>query len=348
VDFSNDPLLQGRNFSYLDTQVKRLGGPNFTHIPINAPKCPFHTLQQDGHMAMVHPSGRTNYEPNSWGGADGGPRESPDLGFTSFQAEEAGQKLRIRSETFADHYSQARQFYISQTKNEQAHITSSFVFELSKVENPAIRSRMVSHLLNVDDQLADRVAAGLGLESKPKAAVPARQPLTGLKESPALSIMRNRPKSFHGRKVGALVTDGADANLIEALRKALGQEGALIEFVAPAIGGVKASDDSLIVAGQTIDGGPSVLYDAVALFVSDDGAKKLATNGAARDFVSDAFMHAKFIGYTKAAEPLLDKVISSADRDAGFIALNGVDDAAKFVRTCRQLRFWDREEKVKM
>ena len=122
VDFTNDPLLQGRNFSYLDTQVKRLGGPNFTHIPVNAPKCPFHNFQQDGHMAMVNPKGRVNYEPNSYEGAEGGPRESHEIGFRSFPAEEAGPKVRERSASFADHYSQARQFYVSQTPVEQGHI----------------------------------------------------------------------------------------------------------------------------------------------------------------------------------------------------------------------------------
>ncbi|MBV8575179.1 MAG: catalase, partial [Acetobacteraceae bacterium] len=150
VDFSNDPLLQGRNFSYLDTQLKRLGSPNFTYLPINAPKCPFHSFQQDGHMAFINPKGRVNYEPNSWGGTMGGPREAPDRGFRSFPVEEGGSKLRIRAELFADHYSQARQFYVSQTPTEQTHIKDAFVFELSKVETPAIRSRMVSHLLNVD------------------------------------------------------------------------------------------------------------------------------------------------------------------------------------------------------
>src|SRR5271156_2862429 len=115
VDFSNDPLLQGRNFSYLDTQLTRLGGPNFTHIPINAPKCPFATLQQDGHMAMMNPKTRVNYEPNSRAGEEAGPREDPDGGFHSYSAEEEGSKLRVRADSFADHYSQARQFYISQT-----------------------------------------------------------------------------------------------------------------------------------------------------------------------------------------------------------------------------------------
>jgi catalase len=119
IDFTSDPLLQGRSFSYLDIQLKRLGGPNFTHLPINAPKCPFHTLQQDGHMAVVNPKGRANYEPNSWPGEMGGPRESSDRGFASHQAEEQGQKIRIRAEAFADHYSPARQFYISQTATEQ-------------------------------------------------------------------------------------------------------------------------------------------------------------------------------------------------------------------------------------
>ena len=129
IDHSNDPLLQGRNFSYLDTQLKRLGGPNFNHIPINAPKCPFAHLQQDGHMAMHNPKGRANYEPNSFGE---GPREDPEHGFTSYPAEEAGEKRRIRSDTFADHYSQARQFYLSQTDVEKGHIADAFVFELSK------------------------------------------------------------------------------------------------------------------------------------------------------------------------------------------------------------------------
>ncbi|MGA2408781.1 MAG: catalase [Candidatus Binataceae bacterium] len=346
VDFTNDPLLQGRNFSYLDTQVKRLGGPNFTHLPVNAPKCPFHTLQQDGHMAMINLKGRANYEPNSWGGETGGPRESPDRAFESYPAEEHGEKLRIRAETFADHYSQARQFYISQTPIEQKHIAAAFIFELSKVENPAIRSRMVSHLLNVDGKLANKVTEGLRLQSKPKPAIAARQPRTDLEESPALSVIGNNPNTFHGRKAGALITDGVSAELVAALRKTLEQEGALIEFVAPAIGGVEADDGSWIEAKQKIDGGPSVLYDAVALLISEEEAASLASDTAARDFIADAYAHAKFIGYTRAATPLLDKV-TGGELDAGFIELNGPKDTVSFVRACRQLRFWEREDKLK-
>ncbi|MHC5543252.1 catalase, partial [Singulisphaera rosea] len=166
IDFTNDPLLQGRNFSYLDTQLKRLGSPNFTHIPINAPRCPFAHFQQDGHMAMHNPKGRVNYEPNSW--SPGGPRESPEVGYQSFPAPVEGPKLRARSETFSDHYSQARQFYISQTELEQRHIANALTFELSKVMTPAIRARMVSHLLNIDAGLAEAVAKGLRLKEMPQ------------------------------------------------------------------------------------------------------------------------------------------------------------------------------------
>ena len=215
VDFTNDPLLQGRNFSYLDTQLKRLGGPNFTHLPINAPKCPFHTLQQDGHMAMINPKGRVNYEPNSWGE---GPRERPQRGITSFPEDIAAPKQRVRGEKFADHYSQARQFFVSQTETEQTHIKDAFVFELSKCENPAIRTRMVSHLLNVDDALAKKIADGLGLTVLPKPSEPARPVIKDLPASAALSIAKNGPESFRGRKleIHYLAADGADAKIARA------------------------------------------------------------------------------------------------------------------------------------
>jgi catalase len=341
IDFSNDPLLQGRNFSYLDTQLKRLGSPNFMHIPINAPKCPFATFQQDGHMAFLNPKGRVNYEPNSWGGEAGGPRESPEQGFRSYPAEEEGSKVRVRSETFADHYSQARQFYKSQTKIEQDHLAKALVFELSKCETPAIRSRMVSHLLNIDEELAKEVAGGLGLKEMPKPADAAR-PTKDLKPSPALSIQINTPKSFKGRKVGALLTDGVDIKLFQSLKNALNEEGALLEIVAPRIAGVQANDGSWIEAKQKIDGGPSVLYDAVALLVSEEGAKHLTAEPAARDFVADAFAHSKFIGHTRAATALFEKAGIGEKRDAGFLALNSETDCSAFVSACRQVRYWNR------
>jgi catalase len=348
VDFSNDPLLQGRNFSYLDTQLKRLGSPNFTFLPINAPKCPFHTLQQDGHMAMANPRGRANYEPNSWGGAMGGPRETPEKGFRSFPAAEQGIKERVRSETFADHYSQARQFYISQTETEQAHIASAFTFELSKVQTVPIRSRMVGHLLNIDEDLANTVAAGLRLREMPAALEAARPTRVDLEKSPALSILLNGPESFKGRKVGALVTDGVDGTLLDALRTALDAEGAQLTVVAPMVGGVEAADGTWIEADEKIDGAPSVVFDAVALLVSEQGAEVLVNESTARDFIADAFAHLKFIAYVDFALPMMARAgIDEQDVDAGCIELSTGKSAKAFVEACRKLRFWERSAAVK-
>jgi catalase len=347
VDFSNDPLLQGRNFSYLDTQLKRLGSPNFTFLPINAPKCPFHTLQQDGHMALGNPRGRVNYEPNSWGKADGGPgpREAPDRGFHFYPAQEDGAKQRIRSETFADHYSQARQFYVSQTELEQQHIIAAFTFELSKVETLAIRSRMVGNLLNVDEELGKRVAAALRLRQIPAAAQPARPVRKDLPASNALSILKNGPKSFRGRKVGALVTDGIDAKVLTTLKDELEKEGAVLKLIAPQVGGVNAADGSFIEAHEKLDGGPSVLFDAVAILVSDEGARLLLSEFTARDFIADAFAHLKFIAYTAAALPLLAK--AGAQPDDGCTDLGRPSGVKEFVQACAQLRHWARAPQVK-
>ena len=344
IDFSNDPLLQGRNFSYLDTQLKRLGSPNFTHIPINAPKCPFAHFQQDGHMAMHNPKGRANYEPNSWGDM-GGPRETAK-GFQSYPQEVDGPKLRIRAESFADHYSQARQFYISQTETEQDHIANAFTFELSRVEREEIRIRMVSHLLNVDEDLAKKVATKLGVKEMPQAADAAKPTLTNLKESPALSIIKNAPKSFEGRKLGILVAEGSPAELLNSLKNQVSQAGGMVAIVAPDIAGVILSDDKTVEADFMIDGGPSVLFDAVAVLLSEEGKDQLLNHPAARDFVADAFAHRKHIGYTDASQPLLDK--AGVSKDEGCFSLNSSDDIGEFVKQLASLRFWKREEMLAM
>jgi catalase len=345
VDFSNDPLLQGRNFSYLDTQLKRLGSPNFTHIPINAPKCPFHNFQQDGHMAMRNPVGRANYQPNSFGE---GPRESPQHGFRSFADAEEGQKGRARPESFADHYSQARQFFDSQTAPEQRHIAMALTFELAKVETPAIRERMVAHLLNIDRGLAETVADKLGMNQLPQPADAAITPRHDLEPSPALSIIENGPESFAGRKLGVLVSPGADAALLKKLQSAIEKEGAVMEVIAPKVGGVEASDGSWIGAHHMIDGGPSVLFDAVVLNLSEEGAQHLIGEAAARDFVADAFAHCKFIGFTVGALPLLQKAGINPGMDDGLIEIGNPKAATGFVESCRKLRLWSREMAVKL
>jgi catalase len=345
IDFSNDPLLQGRNFSYLDTQLKRLGGPNFTHLPINAPKCPMHTFQQDGHMAMRNPVGRTNYQPNS---RNEGPRESPTQGYRHFASEEQGIKARLRPESFADHYSQARQFYISQTGAEQRHIASALTFELAKVEALVIRERMVSHLMNIDETLATTVAQKLGFQSMPNpadAAMPTRQ---DLEPSPALSIVERGPKRFEGRKLGIFITDGVDVALLKGLADAVVNEKATFELIAPKVGGVTASDGTLIEAHHMIDGGPSVLFDAVAILTSAAAIDDVVNEAAARDFVADAFQHCKFIGYDQSALPLLEKAGIAGALDEGVIMLPGENGLASFVAELGKLRVWGREPSVKL
>ncbi len=345
IDFTNDPLLQGRNFSYLDTQIKRLGGPNFTHIPINAPKCPFLNFQQDGHMAMVNPKGRINFEPNSFKQPQGGPRECPVKGFKSFPEPISGSKLRARSESFADHYSQARQFYKSQTALEQGHIVNALIFELSKVENPAIRQRLVSHLTNIDQVLANCVIVGLGIDEKIVLAEPAIKPVD-LSPSPALSIQKNPPNSFEGRKVGIIVTDGVEDSFLEELKKRFKKEKCTFEIIALTIGGVITKSGKRLLADKKLQGAPSVLYDAVAILPSPEGIKVLAQSAAARQFVSDAFNHLKFIGYTSSVKLLFEKVSIFSELDKGCIEFSDEKDIKTFISECRNIRFWERESKV--
>ncbi|MCW8090969.1 catalase [Alteromonas sp. ASW11-130] len=341
IDFTEDPLLQGRNFSYLDTQLKRLGSPNFTHLPINAPKCPFRHLQQDGHMAMHNPKGRVNYEPNSWDRDENNPRACPDRGFESTAEPVSGSKLRYRSETFADHYSQAAQFYRSQTDVEQMHIQNAFTFELSKVETLAIRERVVSHLLNVDETLAKTVADNLGLQEMPEAAEAAMETNTQLKVSDALSILKNAPNTFKGRKLGILATDGMEEDTFEAVKDALEKEGAMYEVVAPTVNGVKTDKGNHVKGDQLVDGGPSVLYDAVAIIASQDGAKRLAEIPEAKDFLMDAFAHKKFIGYTQSTMPLFEETNLKSKMDKGCIELTSTK-GNDFIKELRALRFWKR------
>lgn len=340
IDHSEDPLLQGRNFSYLDTQLKRLGGPNFTHIPINAPKCPMHHFQQDGHMAMHNPKGRANYEPNSWGD-DGGPRACPMKGFKSSPQELPGTKQRTRSETFADHYSQARQFYISQTDKEQEHIAKAFSFELSKVKTVRIRERIVAHLLNIDTNLARQVANMLGIDPLPEPAEAARPTLVDLPQSDKLSIMKNNPGSFHGRKIGILATDGADATLFNSIRDAANDEHTMVEVIAPQAGMLRLSSGDTVNIDQKVDGGPSVLYDAVVLLPGTDKLETLYQHPAAQSFVKDAYDHKKFIAYCEEASDLL-KRSGVGKLDEGCIALKSEPDAATFLKQCQQLRYWSR------
>ena len=343
IDFSNDPLLQGRLFSYLDTQKSRLGTTNFHQIPINAPRCPFGNFQRDGMMQTQVPKGRANYEPNSLGahGEEGGPRESPK-GFATVNAatgpNETGDKLRIRSETFSDHYSQARLFLNSQTESEQAHIASSFVFELSKVGTlDQVPPRMLANLRNVDEAFAKRVADGLGIPL-PKKAKAAREPVD-MKPSDALSIHKNMKATLEGRTVGVLIADGTDAGELETLVAAITKAKAKPFLVAPKVGGAKLSDGTMKKADGQLAGSPSQLFDAAAVVLSKDGAAAMLKEGAAVQWVMDAFGHLKAVGASDAAKPLLDKAGVEADE-----GVTGLDDG--FIAAAAK-RFYAREPNVR-
>ncbi|HTJ64338.1 MAG TPA: catalase [Alphaproteobacteria bacterium] len=343
VDFTNDPLLQGRLFSYLDTQKSRLGTANFHQIPINAPKCPFANFQRDGQMQMQVPKGRANYEPNSLGDAGEitGPRECPATGFSTLEgradADEQGDKLRVRGELFADHYSQARMLLNSLTENEKAHVASAFTFELSKVALDHVPLRMVGNLRNVDEAFAKRVADGLGIPLPPKNKA-AREPID-LKPSPALSIQKNMKETLEGRSVGILYTDGSDGAAIKTIADAVKKAGGTPKLIAPKIGGAKLADGSVLKADGQLAGTPSQTVDAIAVVLSAEGCKALLKEGAAVQFVMDAFGHLKAIGHTPEAKPLLDK--AGVEPDAGV-----TDVGAGFI-TAAAKRFFAREPKVR-
>lgn len=341
IDFTNDPLLQGRLFSYLDTQKSRLGTTNFHQIPVNAPKCPFHNFQRDGMMQTLVPRGRANYEPNSLAsaGEEGGPRACPETGFTTFPADEEqsapSEKLRIRPEAFADHYSQPRLFYRSQTENEQAHIASAFVFELSKVQLPSVRERVLARLRNVDETLAKRVADGLAM-ALPEKAKAAKEPVD-LNLSDKLSIQKQSGNSLDGRTVGILFDQGSDLASIEQLKSTITKAGGTPCLVASKVGGISVTGGTLKADGQ-LAGSPSVLFDAVAAVLAPAAAERLTHDSAAVQWFMDAYAHCKTIAHCPGTQVLLDK--AGIKKDDGVIAL----DALSVVGTARH---WQREPTVR-
>lgn len=340
IDFSDDPLLQGRNFSYLDTQLKRLGGPNFQQIPINRPRCPMRNFQRDGHMQMMVPRGRVNYQPNTLAAHTA--REAPESGFRSFAAPLEGTKIRARSETFADHFSQARQFFFSQTPIEQDHIVNALVFELSKVETVAVRGRMIGQLLNVDAGLGQRVAEGLNHDAAVTPAPALRPTRQDLAPSPALSILAKARPTLEGRMLGVLVSDGVSGAAVAALQAAAKAEGAMVKLVAPRVGGVRTAEGARLEADFQLAGGPSVLFDAVALLLAEDAVPALAGDMTAVAWVHMAYGHMKVIGHSAAAAPLL--AAAGVREDPGVLAIE--DGGAAFLTAAARGRIWQREAAV--
>ncbi|HEX3757438.1 MAG TPA: catalase [Kofleriaceae bacterium] len=340
VEFSDDPLLQGRIFSYTDTQLKRLGGPNFHELEINRPKCPMHNFQRDGMARFAVNHGRVSYEPNSLDlDSRDSARETPN-GFVTHPRVAAGDKVRQRSATFADHYSQARMFWRSMTPPEQRHIVAAFAFELSKVEALAVRTRMLGHLQIIEPELHARVATAMGMQGMADEIRPALPP-RDLPPSPALSILGKAPATLRGRKVGVLVGDGFDADLVSRLAAALEKEHAAVELVGPRIGGARAAGGELVPVNHTVSGGPSVIFDAVAVVPGAVALPELLADPVAIAWVNDAFVHCKVIATVGDAEPLL--AVARVAPDAGVVDLGGDGGIAAFVTTARGGRIWSRE-----
>ena len=338
IDFSNDPLLQGRLFSYLDTQLSRLGSPNFAQIPINAPKCPFANNQQDGHMQMQIPKTRTLYDPQSLDPER--PRESVQEGIENIKEQlDNDVKGRVRAESFADHYSQPRMFYRSQTPAEQAHIASAYAFELGKVDTPHVRTRMLGHLVNIDEDLANRVATALGMKL-PEAIEPAA-PVQDLPTSEPLQTIGRTPKSLKARMIGILVAEGSKHSEIKKFEEAAMAEGARVKIVAPNKE-VTLDDGTIIQADERVSGGPSVMFDAVVSIIMPDQAKKLAKDSATLDWFNDAYVHCKAIAYCGATDEfILSKL--PVEKDAFVTPLAEIDS---FIENAKS-RLWEREPKVR-
>jgi catalase len=356
IDFTNDPLLQGRIHSYVDTQISRLGGPNFHEIPINAPVCPLHNNQRDGMHRQAINRGKAAYEPNSLGG--GCPHQAGMAGFTSVRAMEAQEdKVRGKPELFADHYSQARLFWQSQTCHEQQHIINAFRFELSKVMIPGIRVRMLAMLANVDDALVSAVAAGLGLPVPAPQPLATSLPLPAYPPSPALSLTaRPGMQGAATRQVAILVADGVDGDGVLAIQSALEQEGAVPHIVGPWLGAVTAAGGATIAVERTLENAPGVLFDAVAIPCGEQAAQTLSSMAHALDFVRLQYRHCKPIlvvgkGTLLLATARIPAQLPDGTADPGLIGTEPSDlpDAlVAFKQALANGRAWVRESEPPM
>ena len=343
IDFTNVPLLQGRLFSYTDTQISRLGGPNFHEIPINRPVAPNHNGQRDALHRMTIDKGRASYEPNS---IDGGwPKETPpapqDGGFESYQERIDANKIRQRSDSFSDHFSQARLFFQSMSAHEQQHIIKAYSFELGKVEREHIRAREVNEILaNIDLKLAAAVAANLGLPAPKKGTVQVKG--SKLAKSPALSQM-NHPGSvgIKGRKIALLVADGVDGADVDRLVKALEAQSARPLLLGPSSAPVKTADGQALAVDASMEGMPSVLVDGVLVPAGKASLQALGESGLAKHYLLEAYKHLKAIGLAKDAKALLDKL--GLKEDKGLLVGDDQKAVDAFVKAVEGHRVWERE-----
>ncbi|MDR6782853.1 catalase [Pedobacter africanus] len=370
IDFTNDPLLQGRLFSYTDTQLIRLGGPNFHEIPINRPVVPVHNNQRDGYMRQTINRGKTSYGPNSLSNNDPQQVKAADGGFTSYQERIDAKKVRARSKSFFDHFSQAKLFFNSQSDPEKNHIIDALSFELGKVKTVAIRQRMIGILSLVDEGLATQVAFALGLK-KPKKpeqpinhSIPADgdpldyQPLMvegKLKTSAALSMAGTVKNSIKSRKIAILAADGVDANSLTTVKSAIIAAGGVVQVIAPKLGLLVAADNAEIPVDESFLTAASVLYDAVYVPGGTNSVATLEAEANAVHFLNEAFKHCKAIAADDHAIQVLEATYFSRKLPEDFsdetVLKEGIvmgNDPAKlakqFIQAIAQHRFWEREK----
>lgn len=350
LDFTNDPLLQGRLFSYTDTQISRLGGPNFHEIPINRPVCPYHNFQRQGMHRQDIDTNPANYEPNSLN--DNWPRETPPApqggGFESYQERIEGSKIRERSPSFGEYYSQPRLFWLSQTTVEQEHIIAAYSFELSKVSRPYIRERVVDHLVHIDVTLGQRVADNLGIRlTNDQLNTPPAADVNGLKKDDSLSLYAQQDRSVKGCQAALLLSDGVKSADVLAVLKALKAEGIHTKLLAAHLGQVQADDGSALPVDATFSGLPSLTFDAV--FVPDGNIDALLLSGDSRYFLLEAYKHLKVIGLSGDARLFKTAFALRADEQEAGIADGDKADPpllTEFIEGIKSHRIWSRSHKA--
>ncbi|CAA7196884.1 catalase [Chryseobacterium potabilaquae] len=361
IDFSNDPLLQGRLFSYTDTQLSRLGSPNFHEIPINKSLNTVHNNQRDGHMRHQIVKGKISYEPNSIGGGCPFQATMSEGGFTSSPERVSGVKIRERNKSFVDHYSQAKLFYNSQSVPEKNHLQNALIFELSKVTIPEIRERMVGQLNYINKKLAEKVAEKIGVEVKdvefPNQSLPAESNPIELQSeereghtqvSDALSMKNTVKDTIKGRKIGFIMTHGAHGKMVNDLKNKLETEGASVEIIAPSLGAVKMDDGSLLVPKHSLTSTASVCFDAICIVAGEDSVKGLLHpehQHLVLHFINEAYKHCKAIYFGKATEPLYMKsnVSLKTHIDPAIVVPEDENTSDKFIDAIAKHRVWELE-----
>jgi catalase len=364
IDFTNDPLLQGRLFSYTDTQLSRLGSPNFHEIPINRSINPIHNNQRDGHMRQQINKDKTSYSPNSLGGGCPFQAKAAEGGFTSHPERVDAKKIRARSQSFFDHFSQAALFYNSQSEAEKNHLTNALRFELSKVETVEIRVRMVGLLSQVDKTLAGNVADELGLTVPKKPEQPLNHSIPadgnpskfqpkavdqGIQSSSALSMADTPKNSIQTRKIAVLAADGVNASSVQQMKKALLAEGGVVEIISPKLGEISTEKGAALKVDKTLRSVSSVLYDAVFVPGGKQSIAALMNEADAIHFINQAYKHCKAIAADMDAEPLIGitniaEPLGAGKDLPGFIyPKQNKPLPSLFIKAIAQHRFWQRE-----